>query len=142
MAKCAAEPLLFTVLSVPLHLLPLPSSTTVSPRTDLAGFLLLPDGGSTSKDQPLSVSSRSSLSPGQVSLLWPRLRIFSRGCPCSQPCSSKSSSITQPEETFKSVNLVLSLHHSCTLPGSPLPTGEDSRCGLPLADVSSCPFQP
>lgn len=115
MDKCAAEPLLFTVLSMSLHRLPLPCSTIAGPPTDLACFLLLPNGGSTSEDQPLSVSSRSSLSTGQASLLSPLLRIFSRGCPCSQLCSSKSISITQPEETFKSINLVLSLHYSCTL---------------------------
>lgn len=68
MHKCLTESLPFTVLSVPLYLLPLPSRAIVGPPTDLTGFLLLPNAGSMRKNQPLSVSSRIRLSPGQARL--------------------------------------------------------------------------
>lgn len=74
MDKCLTESLPCTVLPVPLYLLPLPSRTIVGPPTDLTGFLLLPNAGSMRKNQPLSVSSRIRLSPGQASLLRPLLR--------------------------------------------------------------------
>lgn len=99
MDKCPAEPPPFPVLSVPLHLPPVPLRAVVGPPCDLIGALLLlpgaPRGRSSSDCPPGAVSLRPGFPPpdfAQDLLPW---------TPALPALPLRSILIAKLEETFK-----------------------------------------